>query len=220
MEKTKKISFLHPASLIGTFLCIGKIPFAPGTWGSVGGVVFLGAIVFYIPAIISRQMPDASHTEVWELAETIMPYTIFAVTVLIYIIGAWATSVYMKHTGKHDPKEIVIDEVAGIFVMMSVAMPVYKILLSYDHTAFNAILGAYNIYFFIAGLLLFRLFDIWKPWPVGWIDRNMKGAHGVMLDDVAAGVMAAIAFYIIVLALYFSGGFYQLLSITHPDWVE
>ena len=45
----------------------------------------------------------------------------------------------------------------------------------------------------LAGFALFRLFDVWKPWPIRWFDRRVKGGMGVMIDDVMAGVFAAIA---------------------------
>jgi phosphatidylglycerophosphatase A len=44
----------------------------------------------------------------------------------------------------------------------------------------------------LAGFALFRLFDIWKPWPIGWVDRRVQGGLGIMLDDVIAGVMACL----------------------------
>jgi phosphatidylglycerophosphatase A len=48
--------------------------------------------------------------------------------------------------------------------------------------------------------VLFRLFDVWKPWPIRWMDRHLKGGRGVMVDDVVAGVFAAV---VVALAMYF-----------------
>ena len=54
----------------------------------------------------------------------------------------------------------------------------------------------------LAGFALFRLFDVWKPWPIRWFDRRVKGGMGVMIDDVMAGVFAAIVLVIALLALH------------------
>ena len=90
------------------------------------------------------------------------------------LIGVWASARYMRHSGDHDPGAIVIDEFAGQWITL-VAMPV----------------AASPVYWATA-FVLFRLFDILKPWPIGVIDRAVKGGWGVMLDDVVAGLYAAI----------------------------
>lgn len=90
---------------------------------------------------------------------------------IIIPIGFWATKKFEDMTGEHDSGIIVIDEVAGLWLTLLAATmePI-------------SILGAF---------ILFRLFDILKPWPVSFFDR-MPGAKGVMLDDLAAGIYAAI----------------------------
>ena len=90
----------------------------------------------------------------------------------------------METRGKvdHDPSEIVIDEVAGQWIA----------LLPIAFGAANAGVGVTALWpGWVAAFVLFRLFDIWKPGPVGWADRR-HGPLGVMLDDVIAGVLAAI----------------------------
>jgi phosphatidylglycerophosphatase A len=99
--------------------------------------------------------------------------------VAVFLAGWWATGRYIRDDGD-DPKEVVIDEVAGQLLCLSVVAPGW---LAYA-----------------AGFALFRLFDIVKPWPVGWCDRTVKGALGVMLDDVLAAVYAAA---VLLLAQYF-----------------
>lgn len=103
-------------------------------------------------------------------------------TALVFVIGVWATAEATRGTGNHDPSEIVIDEVAGQWIAL---WPV----------SFGASMMGIDVLRlwpgWVAGFILFRLFDIWKPGPVGWADRR-HDAVGVMLDDVIAGVMAAI----------------------------
>jgi phosphatidylglycerophosphatase A len=98
-------------------------------------------------------------------------------TVLVAAIGSVAADVYCRATGRHDNQRIVIDEVAGYLVTLA---PVPR-------TWANLAIG----------FVLFRLFDIWKPPPVRWIDRHVKGGFGVVADDLGAGVYGAIALWAI-----------------------
>ena len=103
-------------------------------------------------------------------------------TVLVFPIGWWATAQYTRQHDDHDPSEVVIDEVAGQWIALLVT--------SYGAWRMGADpLALYPGW--IAGFLLFRLFDITKPNLIGWADRR-GDALGVMLDDVIAGVYAAI----------------------------
>ncbi len=99
-----------------------------------------------------------------------------------FVGGLWATRVMTAAQDNHDPSEIVIDEVVGQFIALwAISYP------SWAHgIEITALWPGW-----IAGFLLFRLFDITKPGPVGWADRR-NDAMGVMLDDVIAGLFAAI----------------------------
>jgi phosphatidylglycerophosphatase A len=98
------------------------------------------------------------------------------------VAGLWATGVMTKGAQDHDPSEIVIDEVAGQFIA----------LLPLSYVAWSRGLDITVLWpGWVAAFALFRLFDITKPGPVGWADRR-AGPLGVMLDDVIAGVFAAI----------------------------
>lgn len=104
-------------------------------------------------------------------------------TLLVFPIGWWATAVVTSGQEDHDPSEVVIDEVAGQWIALLVT--------SYGAWHLNA--NPLDLYpGWIAGFLLFRLFDITKPNLIGWADRR-GDALGVMLDDVIAGIYAAIA---------------------------
>lgn len=102
---------------------------------------------------------------------------------LIFIIGTMATTEVLRHTS-HDPGFVVIDEVAGqLLTFVSVA--------NYLQENINS----WKIY--LAGFILFRIFDIFKPQPVRWADRNITNAWGVMLDDIIAGTYATLILYIL-----------------------
>ena len=105
---------------------------------------------------------------------------------IAFIIGIISSQEVLKYT-KHDPSLIVIDEVAGqtlTFVFLA------------DKLMHQP--GVWLVYG--VGFALFRLFDIWKPQPVRWADRKVLNAWGVMLDDILAGLYAAVCLYI--LSLY------------------
>ena len=105
-------------------------------------------------------------------------------TALAFVVGLWATTVETRGQEDHDPSSIVIDEVVGIWIAL---MPLSAGMWFTDQPTW---LFPYPGW--IAAFLFFRLFDIWKPWIVGWADR-MHTPMGVMLDDVLAGVLAAVA---------------------------
>jgi len=110
------------------------------------------------------------------------PWGLLVATVAVFLVGLWAT-VLETHAATHkDPGYIVIDEVAGQWVAL---LPV-SFGAAHAGAAITALWPG-----FVAAFLLFRLFDIWKPGPIGMIDRR-DDALGVMLDDILAGVFAAI----------------------------
>jgi len=106
-----------------------------------------------------------------------------AATIIVFFVGWWATAAATRGQSNHDPSEIVIDEVAGQWIAL------------WPLSAGLWFAGAAPWLFpypgWVGAFLLFRLFDIWKPGPVGWAD-GMNTPLGVMLDDVIAGVFAAI----------------------------
>ncbi len=110
------------------------------------------------------------------------PWGLLLAAFIVFVAGLWATTLETRGKTDHDPAEIVIDEVAGQWIAL---LPV----------AFGAAHVGVTVTALWPGwlfaFLLFRLFDIWKPGPVGWADRR-HGPLGVMLDDVIAGVMAGI----------------------------
>lgn len=105
-------------------------------------------------------------------------------TVLAYGLGFWATKVETFEEHDLDPAHIVIDEVVGQWIAL---MP-----LSLGLWLAGAPPHIFPWPGWVVGFVLFRIFDIWKPGPVGWADRR-KGPTGVMLDDVFAGLLAAVA---------------------------
>ncbi|HQR73510.1 MAG TPA: phosphatidylglycerophosphatase A [Sulfurovum sp.] len=104
--------------------------------------------------------------------------TLFMLTLTITVIGIFEINKYEKTTGIHDQQHIVIDEAAGMWLSLMIAYST-AITLEYAYADILAI---------VLSFATFRLFDIWKPSTIGWIDRELKGGLGVMLDDVLAGI--------------------------------
>lgn len=106
-----------------------------------------------------------------------------AATLVALVVGWWSVVEATRGTADHDPSEIVIDELVGQWIAL---WPLSGGLW------FAGIKGwTFPWPGWVLAFLLFRLFDIWKPWPVGALDRRSDVA-GTMLDDVAAGAMAAV----------------------------
>lgn len=140
---------------------IGLVPVAPGTVGSVAAVLLA-----------------------WGLHWLGSFPLLLIATVLVTVAGVWATSRYTAQPGiSHDPSEVVIDEVAGQWIAL---LP-----LSWGLWAAGSAAHVFPWPGWVSAFLLFRLFDIWKPGPIGWADRR-GDALGVMLDDVIAGAFAAV----------------------------
>ena len=112
----------------------------------------------------------------WIVASGGWPALLGALLV-VFAVGVWACAGYSKATGTHDAGACVIDEVVGQWIVLLV-LPLDPL-------------------FYLGGFLVFRLFDIVKPWPAGWADRNVHGGFGVMLDDVFAGLQGAAVMWLV-----------------------
>ncbi len=131
---------------IATGLYVGKLPKAPGTWGSAAAI-----------------LP-------WMLCKDLGLVSYLVVVIILCIVGFFAAGSAEKIMDSPDAGPIVIDEIAGMFVTLTMA-PAHPLA-------------------WLLGFLLFRLFDITKPFPVSWFDQRIHGGIGIMMDDVVAGIYA------------------------------
>ena len=116
---------------------------------------------------------------------------IFFIAIIIFFYSFIAINNSFHQFKSDDPQEIVIDEVVGQILVL-LAMPIYEIL--YPLPA---------LYYYVLSFLLFRLFDVWRPFPIGYVDNNVKGAVGIMLDDIVASVYSIT---ILIVIFFFLGG--------------
>lgn len=185
--------------IAATCFFIGRIKWAPGTWGSL-----LAFPAIYIIDYLIVKGALLLQVEGWSPIEerflTIF-LSIFITIIVLFFIGIVVSNLYMKQHGDfHDPKEIVIDELVG--QMLTSALTMISVVFVYN-ADFGEIYQSWAIdltCFFILPFILFRACDIFKPWPINWIDSNIKGGLGVMLDDVAAAIMASVLQYAIIFA--------------------
>ncbi|MFV0430830.1 MAG: phosphatidylglycerophosphatase A [Alphaproteobacteria bacterium] len=142
------------AQFFATLFYVGYFPKAPGTIGSLFSLLLAAPFLFWGNRVV------------------------FAIALIILtVIGFWAAEVYRKDINTEDPKEVVIDELSGQWI----------ILLFINPTIW---------WHWLLAFALFRLFDIIKPFPVDYLDKNIKGGRGIMIDDIAAAIMATIVFKI------------------------
>lgn len=152
---------------------IGKVKFAPGTIASIYGMSVILLIDYFINKINNLYI---------ELGL----YVLFLI-IPLFVLGTVFSDKYVELNKQEDPKEVVIDELLGIII--------------------TYVGCKYSLYFFslppqnllntiLIPLILFRIFDILKPWPISYVDKNVKGGIGIMLDDVLAA-FASVGIYIL-----------------------
>ncbi len=131
---------------LATGFYVGMIPRAPGTWGSLAA---------FLPWFFIKDL-------------TLPAY--LTVLATVFILGFFVSGSAEKILDRPDAGPIVIDEILGMFITLTLAPP---------HPAA-----------WILGFILFRIFDIFKPFPVSWFDQRVHGGMGIMMDDVVAGIYA------------------------------
>jgi len=209
------------ALAIATALGVGYIPKAPGTFGSIVGIavailthpvsliVVIGLLFFH--GGLGIDMPVfRGHS-----APALLLVPSLAALVIIGLIGVWSSSRAAAYTGAEDPQHVVIDEVSGmqltlVLAIVPLGLPTH--LLPADEASVFALYSALSLLnwkYLLLGFILFRVFDIWKPWPIRPLEK-LPGGWGIMADDWMAGIYAAILLRV---ALHFG------LLTLHIGWV-
>ena len=137
---------------------------APGTWGTVGGLIIA------IPL----------------LSLGFVPFLIL--TILSCILGVWICGRTAELMQGHDDPHIVWDEWAGIWITL---LPLSYMGIA-DDNFWQNVSQELSIFAIVFAFILFRFFDIVQPPPIGWADKRVAGGLGIMLDDIIAGIMAAV----------------------------
>ena len=146
---------------------------APGTWGTVGGL------------IIAIPLMSLGFT------------TFFIITLLSCVVGVWICDRTSELMGVHDDPHIVWDEWSGIWITL---LPFSYLSVS-TATFWQDITQPLSMLSLAIAFILFRFFDIIKPPPIDWADKKVAGGLGIMLDDIIAGIMAAIVWLIAMMGI-------------------
>ena len=166
------LSKLSPIFLIATMLGLGKIPIAPGTIGSLVAALEFSLYVTYLENVMV----------IYAI------YLICILPIIIYVIDA-----YCRSTRNKDPKEVIIDEYYGQYIAQLLAYIICQKLLINDFLTYLLISVSF---------VFFRIFDISKISLIGYVDKNIKNAFGVLLDDIVAGLFAALCTILMMLIIY------------------
>ena len=166
---------------------LGYIPIAPGTFGSLAGLILvvLGEIIAGGDRRVNASL-----------------FVQFLVGVATAAIGVWSASRAAVFWQRKDPQQVVIDEVSGqhLAVVLGVTAPLWgkPAQMIWDNPGTWGRMTPHSVLnwkYLVVGFILFRVFDIWKPFPVRQAE-SLPGGWGIMTDDWAAGVYAAIALWI------------------------
>jgi phosphatidylglycerophosphatase A len=184
------------ALAIATVFGVGYLPKAPGTFGSVVGVI-LSSLLAGLGLKIIVLVDEGTFPGLRNQPDLLL---IFAAVELVGILaisalGVWSSSVSAGYAMTKDPQYIVIDEVSGqILVILLGLMPLTAPIAparSDISPAVELVLHMLSWQSVLLGFILFRVFDIWKPWPIRRLEK-LPGGWGIMADDWMAGIYAAI----------------------------
>ena len=159
-------NLLKPSHIFATLVGVGLLPFAPGTWGSLFGLIFF----FY--------------TNIYLSINAQLFYILLLAIILFAILVCYFATKDLVDEEK-DQKSIVIDELAGVWIAF---IPVSGIVMMQDFLTYS-----------ILAFLVFRVFDIWKPYPISYVDKKIKNYMGIVLDDLVAGLYAALIVWLILI---------------------
>lgn len=191
------------ALLIATGFGLGYLPKAPGTWGSLGAVFLFWTIDTLQLRVLADPPRSSSSVAEWALS-VYWPH--LSLVLVAAIVGLWSVWIVAHSQGASDPQWIVVDEISGQLITLFLFLwPIPVAILSMLPDSERLFVvnndmvylgGEANWQYLLAGFILFRVFDIWKPWPVRAAEK-LPGGWGIMADDWVAGIYAAVCLWIL-----------------------
>jgi phosphatidylglycerophosphatase A len=183
---------------IATAFGLGYLPKAPGTWGSLAGIA-VATFPFWLASLI-RAIHDSA--EVGDTLVYVDPYVfLFSSIVLVALIGLWTSNQAAIFWNTKDPQKVVIDEVSGQQTALLLGGHFFAYSTQPDRERMMHSLGNFSFFlssnwkYLLLGFILFRVFDIWKPFPARQAE-SLPGGWGIMADDWVAGIYAALGLWI------------------------
>jgi phosphatidylglycerophosphatase A len=192
------------ALFIATAGGLGYLPKAPGTWGSLGGILaamFPWWALYASFAVLKGFVGDAGISIFW--LRDIDPLLVIQLllALAIAVLGTWSANRAAEFWGLKDPGRVVIDEVSGqhLTLVLGCALPIAAktATLAFANPQLGLITWhtALSWKYLLVGFILFRVFDIWKPFPARQAEA-LPGGWGIMADDWVAGIYAGIGLWI------------------------
>lgn len=181
---------------------LGYLPKAPGTFGSIGGL--LAAMLPWLFLLSIGAVSRESQIQAVSVlgGGEFDPYlgAQVLISIIVAAIGVWSASTAARYWSQDDPQRVVIDEVSGqhLTLLLGCAVPVWwrpEPAWLDTHFGFITLHSALNWKYLLVGFILFRVFDIWKPFPARQAE-SLPGGWGIMADDWMAGIYAAIGLWI------------------------
>ena len=190
----------HISLFIATACGLGYLPIAPGTWGSLGGLVIAmlpGWMLFLRPSFLGgfATAPPIS-VGPFEIDRILAEQC--ALALVIALVGVWSASRVSLFLQKKDPGRVVIDEVSGqhLTLLLGCALPPWAhqsaILPTPRAMGLITSHSALNWKYWLVGFILFRVLDVWKPFPARQAE-SLPGGWGIMADDWVVAIYAGIA---------------------------
>jgi phosphatidylglycerophosphatase A len=140
-------------------------------------------LAFWFGSGLSPKAPGTAGTvaaiPLWLLLQYLPVWAYLVLVAALFGFGCWLCGESSRRLGVHDHGGIVFDEVVGLLITCIPLLP-----------ALNWIDPDDRVWGLLVAFVLFRAFDIWKPWPIGWLDRQVVGGFGIMLDDLLAAIYA------------------------------
>jgi phosphatidylglycerophosphatase A len=195
------------ALFIATACGLGYMPVAPGTWGSAAGIV-LALLPWWGFLSISAIITDALLGSGYAIAGVHLQHGLdpflwsqIGLALVTAALGVWSATCAAKSWQQKDPQRVVIDEVSGQHLTLLLGCGVPLWWKTVQPASPNYLLGAVSLdsplnwKYLLLGFILFRVFDIWKPFPARQAE-SLPGGWGIMADDWVAGIYAAIGLWL------------------------
>jgi phosphatidylglycerophosphatase A len=194
------------AVFIATAAGLGYLPKAPGTWGSLAGLALAILPIWALFGlagvdIAAKHGNDSFFLMVSHWYSDPFLWAQIIVAVLVAVIGVWSATRASQFWQQKDPQRVVIDEVSGqhLTLLLGCGIPIWwkSMLVSWTSIPLGLLTfrSALSWKYLLVGFILFRVFDIWKPFPARQAE-SLPGGWGIMTDDWIAGIYAAIGLWL------------------------
>jgi phosphatidylglycerophosphatase A len=190
--ENKQLEYHNPHLIFSTFFGVGfLLRKGSGTLGSLIGLA-LGLALLQLAKYFNNLIFPSFN---------VLNQLFLGLTFLLFITIAaiYSADKYSKLTNSKDASEIISDEIVGQALAFLITVPLSANFLAISVKSYEVFISFFD-YFILSSFaifILFRLFDIFKPWPICWFDKNISGGLGIILDDLIAALFASISFYFI-----------------------